>query len=448
MPDVAEAHRQTGDSERTHAAQHSPDNEGGAHGSRRGLRRRSAPTSGARSGTSSQQAPVLLDVATASATAAERRVALLRLIALPLIVFGRSLPPADLSTPTFIAVVAVCTVASFVILARVFTRPVTPRFSMLATAGDVIAITLLALLSGGPFSEARVAFFLVPVAVAFRFRPIVTATAAAAVVVAYLVEALFYPPAELPNELRFTLLQTGFLAWIGLAATLLSAVLARQTDRLTELYRSRSRLLADALGAEERERQALAEALHDHAIQNLLAARLDLEEFAPGGSGQELDRAESAIATTIAELREAVFDLHPYVLEHAGLVAALRGLAARASRHGKLSLHLDLCDAPRSEHDQLLYSAARELLTNVVKHARARNAWLRLSREQRDITLSVSDDGTGFNPQTLDDRIAKGHIGLATQRERVESAGGRLQLKSTPDAGTSVEINLPISPGA
>ena len=77
----------------------------------------------------------------------------------------------------------------------------------------------------------------------------------------------------------------------------------------------RSRLLADALEAEQRERKALAEALHDHAIQNLLSARHELEEAGEARSHPALDRADAALAETVGQLRDAVFDLHPYVLE-------------------------------------------------------------------------------------------------------------------------------------
>ena len=87
------------------------------------------------------------------------------------------------------------------------------------------------------------------------------------------------------------LVQAGYLAWISAAALLLSAVLRRRTDRVVELAAERERLMREAVSAEERERRALAEALHDTAIQNLLSARHDLQELedfvaAPPSSAQ------------------------------------------------------------------------------------------------------------------------------------------------------------------
>ena len=104
-------------------------------------------------------------------------------------------------------------------------------------------------------------------------------TAAAVVVTtsAYVLQAVAHPAASQPEAARFILTQAGFLAWVGAACVLLSLLLARRTEQVARLAESRSRLLADALDAEQRERRALAEALHDQAIQNLLSARHELE---------------------------------------------------------------------------------------------------------------------------------------------------------------------------
>ena len=81
----------------------------------------------------------------------------------------------------------------------------------------------------------------------------------------------------------------------------------------------RSRLLADALDAEQRERQALAEALHDEALQNLLSARHELAEAARSSTTPRWSAPTARVAATVGQLRDAVFELHPYVLEQAGL---------------------------------------------------------------------------------------------------------------------------------
>ena len=220
-------------------------------------------------------------------------------------------------------------------------------------------------------------------------------------------------------------------------------LLARRTELVARLAQARSRLLADALAAEQRERKALAEALHDHAIQNLLSARHELEEAGETLSHPALTRADAALAETVGQLREAVFDLHPYVLEEGGLEAALRSIARQAASRAHLELKLDLHYPARHPQEQLVFSAARELVANVVRHAQATEMTLRLVETDGELEFAVEDNGSGFPTEQLAERLADGHIGLAAQRVRVEAAGGRMDVVSAPGAGTRVVIHLP-----
>jgi len=292
----------------------------------------------------------------------------------------------------------------------------------------------------------RLAFFIVPVAVAFRFRPSVTAVAVVVTTAAYVMQALAHPARSDPQAARFIVTQAGFIAWIGVACVLLSAQLARRTELVSRLADARSRLLADAEEAEQRERKALAEALHDNAIQNLLSARHELEEAGETGASQQaLDRADEALAQTIGQLREAVFDLHPYVLDEAGLEAALRSLAQRTASRAQLALQLHLEFPGRHPQEQLLYSAARELLANVVQHAEATGVAVALTADGVDLSLVVADDGRGFPRDRPAEALADGHVGLASQRVRIETVGGTLDVTSNGD-GTRAEIRMPLRP--
>ena len=377
---------------------------------------------------------------------AERIVAWLRLPAIALIALSQGLPHPDPNETAFLVMLAVFSAWSALVLAWVYLRPVSQRFALATTAVDIAAITALALLSGGPFSHARLAFFIVPVAVAFRFRPSVTAVAVVVTTAAYVVQALAHPARSDPEAARFIVTQAGFIAWIGVACVLLSAQLARRTELVSRLADARSRLLADAEEAEQRERKALAEALHDHAIQNLLSARHELEEAGETGASQQaLDRADEALAQTIGQLREAVFDLHPYVLDEAGLEAALRSLAQRTASRAQLALQLHLEFPGRHPQEQLLYSAARELLANVVQHADATEVEVALTADGAELCLVVGDDGRGFPPDRPAEALAEGHVGLASQRVRIEAVGGTLDVASNGD-GTRAEIRMPLQP--
>lgn len=379
-----------------------------------------------------------------AATEAERVVAWLRLPAIALLALGEGLAHPNPEETAFVIALVVFSAWSAAVLAWVHLRPVSERGALVATGVDIVAISVLAVLSGGAFSHARLAFFLVPVAVAFRFRPSITAAAGIVTTIAYILESVLHPAASSqPEAARFIATQAGFLAWVGLACALLSLLLSRRTEQVNQLAAERSQLLADALEAEQRERQALAEALHDDALQNLLSARHELEEAAEAGAHPALDRADRALADTVSQLREAVFELHPYVLEEAGLKAALRSVAQEAANRAGLALELDLRYENRHASDPLLFSAARELLVNVVRHADARGVAVRLFEDGGEIELAVEDDGRGFPPERLAEQLANGHVGLASQRVRVEAAGGSMHVTSSPGSGTRVEIRLP-----
>jgi two-component system NarL family sensor kinase len=378
-----------------------------------------------------------------AASEAEQRIAWLRLVAVVLITASVTLPHPNPHKGAFFAAAVLVSAYALGALVWAYVRPVTQRAVFVATALDVAAISILAGLSGGAFSEARLAYFLIPVAVAFRFRPALTAAASAATVVAYLAEAFAHPAGRRPAGEKFIAIQVGFLGWLGLAAVLLSAVLWRRTARVSALADARRRLIADSLSAGERERQALAEGLHDHAIQNLLSARLELEETAEDEPHPALGRAIVAIEETLRDLREAVFQLHPYVLEQAGLEAALRSVAQRSARHAGFDVQLDLRHPHRHQHDKILLAAARELLANAARHAAAETVVVRLADQNGSVTLEVNDDGRGFDPAQLPTRLAEGHIGLQSQRERVESLGGWMNITTAPGRGTSVQIRVP-----
>jgi two-component system, NarL family, sensor kinase len=376
-------------------------------------------------------------------TETERVVAWLRLPAIGLLALGQGLTHPNPEQVGFLVMLAVYSAWSAGLLAWVYLRPATERLALAATGVDIAAISVLAVLSGGAFSHNRLAFFLIPVAVAFRFRPAVTAVAVVVTVAAYVIQAVLHPAASEPEAARFIATQAGFLAWIGAACVWLSLLLARRTGQVARLAESRSRLLADALEAEQRERKALAEALHDQAIQNLLSARHELEEAGESIDHPALGRADTALTDTVGQLRDAVFELHPYVLEQAGIEAGLRSLAQQASTRAGFELRLELASPHSHPHDRLVFSAARELLANVVQHADAKRVTVRLNADGRDVELVVADDGRGFPPDRLAERLAQGHVGLASQRVRIEAAGGRMQVDSTPGGGTRVEIHLP-----
>lgn len=376
-----------------------------------------------------------------------RALALIRIAAVPVVLAGERLVehPALGSggfDATFLATAAYALVALWFSFDRRFAR-IPP---VVYPALDLVVICALAYTSGGAFSQLRYAFFLLPVGAAFLLRPGATAVASLASVAAYLAVSLPHPATE-GADIEFVLVQALYLAWMGLAAVLLSGVLTRRARRIDELAAGRRLLVAEALEAEERERRRLAEALHDEAIQNLLAAGQELQE-AGGGGPAWVDRARVALERTVKQLRTAVFDLHPYVLEHAGLGAALQSVTDEYARRAGLEPVVSVDPAATGHHDQLLLSLARELVANVAAHAGARSVAVRVELGGAGVRLEVVDDGRGVDTERVARAVSEGHIGLASCRERVEALGGRFGVEGGPGRGTTVRVELPLVPAA
>jgi two-component system NarL family sensor kinase len=367
--------------------------------------------------------------------AAERAVALVRVAALPVILMGERLvehPRTGGAVFDWLLVLGSLYALWALIPGEGHLRGRVPR--SVYPVIDLALIVGLTYTSGGAFSQVRFAFFLLPVGAAFLMSPRGTATWSVISVVTYLAVSLNHPATDRGADVRFILSQTLYLAWIGIAAVLLATVLTSRARRVEELAAARGRLLADTVSAEERERKRLAEALHDEAVQDLLAAGQDLDD-AGRGDGEALDRAREEVRGAVAQLRGVVSTLHPYVLEHAGLEAALHSLVERRRRGGTLWT-LDVDGDARGTQDRLLVSVARELIANAATHSEADAVSVSVRRENGALLLEVADDGRGIDPEHARAAVAQGHLGLAACAERLEAAGGRLELQNRPGGGT------------
>jgi two-component system, NarL family, sensor kinase len=373
---------------------------------------------------------------------AERLTALLRIVAVPVLIVGEAYVPSNSPTEDrFAVVVALFALYALGTLALAI-REHTPAAPWMAIV-DIGFAGALAYSSGGGFSQLRFAFLFPVVAVAFRGRPLVTASVAAASTAVYVLQAAPHPSGSSSGALSFVLVQAAYLAWLGFAMALLSLLLARRDAAVRMLSAQRQRLVAEALTAEERERRQLAQDLHDGAIQNLLAARHDLDvpsRVAPDGPEA---RAHATITATVAELRGAVADLHPYLLEQAGLAAAIGQNARAAAARAGFELKLDLAEVAPGPNDRAVLRCTSELLANVARHARAAKVSVVLEHDGAVDRVCVRDDGVGFDPRAATASVRAGHIGLASLRERAEALGGAFTLVSSPGAGTVATVTIP-----
>ena len=226
--------------------------------------------------------------------------------------------------------------------------------------------------------------------------------------------------------------------------------LERENERLrAEVERLRSelntcrQLVAKVTEAEDQGRRRIAQLIHDDSLQTLLAAHQELIEAAPGRT--QVQRAHEVVGAAIGRLREAVMALHPVTLEQGGLAQALGAVARQAGRQGGFEVEVDLDPHAVDLHDEHVLAVARELLTNVARHAGAKQVTVTLRRSAYAIELEVADDGRGMEPGRRESALAQGHIGLAAVTERVQQAGGSFELDSTSQ-GTMARARLPIEP--
>jgi two-component system NarL family sensor kinase len=335
-----------------------------------------------------------------------------------------------------LAVACVYAIALGVLAARGRRGP--PRAAI--SLADVAFILVLIAFSGGAVSEARLALVVYPVAMglAHSARAIALVTAFAAVGFAGVSSSSLGPSAA-DTAFAETLVALLVVGAIGAA---LAGAVQRRTRQVQELGADRAALLSEALDAEERERARIGERLHDDTLQSLLAAQQDVRE-ARAGYLQSLEYADEALTDAVRALRETVLGLHPASLADRGLGVALQVELDRAARRTRLDVDLHVDPEALGPHDALVYTAARELITNAVKHAAATRLEVRLERTADALVLTVADDGLGMAAERAEEAHAAGHVGLASTRQRVEAGGGRLDVTSVPGQGTTMRVALP-----
>ncbi|MET8246935.1 GAF domain-containing sensor histidine kinase [Streptomyces sp. NPDC005202] len=223
---------------------------------------------------------------------------------------------------------------------------------------------------------------------------------------------------------------------------------ARLHRRLATRERALERFAEQVIAAQESERRRLAADIHDGITQRLFSLRFHLDAAsdalteAPDFTAEQLVHARRLTRLTLDEARAAINGLRPPVLDDLGLADALASLA-RSIAAVEVTVDVEECRLP--EHVEIaLYRIAQEALQNVVKHAQASQARLELRCDRDEVSLQVTDDGRGFDGLAL----LPGHVGasgygMGSMAERAELVGGRLEVWSRPDQGTTVIAKVP-----
>jgi PAS domain S-box-containing protein len=227
----------------------------------------------------------------------------------------------------------------------------------------------------------------------------------------------------------------------------------KEAEEQLMLYQQQLRSLASELSlAEERLRRRIAAELHDHIAQNLAISKIKLESLTGETEPvltKSLKEVIDLLSQTIDASRSLTFEISPPVLYELGFEAAI-GWLARQTRQ-RFGLDIEFIDDKNpkpldTDIRVLLFQAVRELLVNVVKHAKAKKAKVYADFVDGNIQITVEDDGVGFDITNLNPAkdFTKGGFGLFNIRERLDQVGGSVIIHSGLKKGTKIILTAPI----
>jgi len=229
---------------------------------------------------------------------------------------------------------------------------------------------------------------------------------------------------------------------VGVFISLLAASLREANANLTHYAATLEQLTIS------RERNRLARELHDTLAHSLTAISVSLEtakayfDIDQNKSRELLDKSLDATRIGVDETRRALKALRSSSLEDMGLGLAIQRMAESAAARAHLTLTVDLKNPMPSlspDVEQTIYRVAQESIENIVKHSQAKSFSVRLENDGHVTTLTIEDDGLGFD---IKSDLSTGHFGLVGMRERAELASGRLKVKSEKGKGTKVVLTI------
>jgi signal transduction histidine kinase len=233
---------------------------------------------------------------------------------------------------------------------------------------------------------------------------------------------------------------------------------ARENARLyAELQRkeqARGELLHRVISAQEDERKRIARELHDETSQSLSAFMIGLEtaqvalEHNPDKVRGHLKSTQAIADTLLKNIHRLIADLRPSLLDDLGLVPAIAWFGEQ--RLNPLGIHFRMEESGLEQRlspviETAFFRIVQEALTNTMRYAHAQNVCVKLMRKDGSVTLQVSDDGIGFDPQMLQPADSQGQgLGLRGMQERASILGGTFDLQTAPGKGTIITVRVPV----
>lgn len=224
--------------------------------------------------------------------------------------------------------------------------------------------------------------------------------------------------------------------------------------QLEERNRELHALSERAIDAQEEERRAIAQSLHDDTGQalSMLVIHLDrIDERIPTDQKelkQQVADARSLAANALTELRRILSGLRPAILDDLGLVPAIRWFARTNLEQAGIRAVVKAPSAPLELSPAVtttLFRIVQEAVSNIVRHAGAGSVTIVLGLSDDLVRLRIQDDGRGFEPDHASrDAVELQQLGLLGIRERARLLGGQVQIESAPEKGTSLQVSIPL----
>jgi two-component system sensor histidine kinase DegS len=240
---------------------------------------------------------------------------------------------------------------------------------------------------------------------------------------------------------------------VGVALSFLKGNLEDISDQLTDAAQKRN-FASQIIKAQEEERRRVARDIHDGPAQTMANIIIQAEiceklfEKDIDRAKRELKELKEIVRGSLKELRKIIFDLRPSALDDLGLEAVVRRSCSEFQEDTGINTDFKIFgDKMRmdSSIEVTLFRIIQEALSNIKKHAGAKNAVIKLETGKGLINLIIADDGSGFELNTrADDSEMQDHFGLMSIKERTELLNGSLNIESAPGKGTKIFITIPV----
>ncbi len=239
----------------------------------------------------------------------------------------------------------------------------------------------------------------------------------------------------------------GAMAVAGTAGSIYQSKL----NQISKEKKAQEEFTKRLIDVQEADRKRIANDLHDSIGHNLLITKNKLLLSIKNPEDNEyllnnIREVSDIISTTLKDVREISYTLRPYQIERLGLAKAIKSILDRASKSTGVNFISNIDDIEKLlplEVELSLYRIIQECVTNIVKHSQAKEVILNISKGEDDLSILISDDGTGFSLEKVRANSDKHGFGITGMAERIKLFKGRFEIESSPGNGTTTKINVP-----